>query len=107
MSPALLFTLTLDHCACLSTAIPFIAHLYLLTMNAFMTSTFTITGTVLLVNVIFRRLQTSGREKLVACLDRYAIIGYWPAYFRSMLVALPQSEVHCTTKNGDRSCRRD
>ena len=59
MSPALLFTLTLDHCACLSTAIPFIAHLYLLTMNAFMTSTFTITGTVLLVNVIFRRLQSS------------------------------------------------
>ena len=76
MSPALLFNLTLDHRAYLSTAIPFITHLHMIVMDAFMTSTFTITGTVLLFNVIFRRLQTSGREKLVACLDRYAIIGY-------------------------------
>ena len=88
MSPALLCTLTLDHRACLSTATPFIAHMYLLTMDAFMTSTFTITDTVHMVNVIFRCLQTSGREKLVACLDRHAIIDYWPAYFRVMSVAL-------------------
>jgi hypothetical protein len=34
MSPALLFTLTLDHCACLSTAIPFITHLHMIIMDA-------------------------------------------------------------------------
>jgi hypothetical protein len=61
---------------------------YLTAMDAFMTGTFTITGTVLLVNVMFRRLQTRGREKLVARLDRYAIIGYWPAYIGGMSVAL-------------------
>ena len=80
---------------------------YLTAMDAFMTGTFTITGTVLLVNVIFRRLQTSGREKLVACLDRYAIIGYWPAYFRSMLVALPQSEVVLVAMSPLAILRRD
>ena len=34
MSPALQFTLTLDHYACLSTAIPFITHLHMIVMDA-------------------------------------------------------------------------
>ena len=53
-----------------------------------MTGTFTITGAVLLVNVVFRRLQTRGREKLVERLDQYVTIGYWPAYIMGMSVAL-------------------
>ena len=57
-------------------------------MDAFMTGTFTITGAVLLVNVVFRRLQTRGREKLVERLDQYVTIGYWPAYILGMSVAL-------------------
>lgn len=61
---------------------------YVTAMDAFMTGTFMITGAVLLGNVVFRRLQTSGHEKLVARLDRYAIIGYWPAYILGMSVAV-------------------
>jgi hypothetical protein len=61
---------------------------YVTAMDAFMTGTFMITGTVLLGNVVFRRLQTSGREQLVLRLDRYAILGYWPAYILGMSVAL-------------------
>jgi len=60
---------------------------YVTAMDAFMTGTFMITGAVLLVNVVFRRLQTSGHEQLVLRLDRYAIMGYWPAYVVGMSVA--------------------
>jgi hypothetical protein len=61
---------------------------YVTAMDAFMTGTFIITGAVLLVNVLFRRLQTSGKAKLVARLDRYAIWGYWPAYVVGMSATL-------------------
>ena len=59
---------------------------YVTAMDAFLTGTFIITGVVLLVNVMFRRLQTSGREQLVERIDRYAILGYWPAYILGMSV---------------------
>lgn len=61
---------------------------YITAMDAFMTGSFVITGAVLLVNVMFRKLQTSGREDLAYRLDRYAIWGYWPAYAVGMSAAL-------------------
>jgi len=61
---------------------------YMTLMDAFMTGTFVITSVVLLVNVIFRRLQTSGHEELANRLDRYTIWGYWPAYVAGMSITL-------------------
>lgn len=61
---------------------------YITAMDAFMTGAFVITGAVLLVNVVLRRLQTSGREETAARFDRYAIWAYWPAYVAGMSVAL-------------------
>lgn len=59
---------------------------YVTAMDAFLTGTFTITGIVLLVNVIFRRLETSGHAELAARLDKYAITLYWPAYIIGLSV---------------------
>jgi len=61
---------------------------YITAIDAFMTGTFMITGSVLLVNVVFRRLQLSGREELAARMDRYTLWGYWPAYILGMSVTL-------------------
>ena len=61
---------------------------YITAMDAFMTGAFVITGAVLLVNVVLRRMQTSGREEVAARIDRYAIWGYWPAYVAGMSMAL-------------------
>lgn len=61
---------------------------YVTAMDVFMTGTFMITGAVLLVNVVFRRLQIGGREELVERLDRYAIRGYWPAYILGTSITL-------------------
>ena len=61
---------------------------YITAIDAFMTGTFMITGSVLLVNVVFRRLQLSGREELALRMDRYTLWGYWPAYILGMSVTL-------------------
>lgn len=61
---------------------------YITAMDAFMTGAFVITGVVLLVNVVFRKMQTSGREAVAVRYDRYAIWAYWPAYVAGMSVAL-------------------
>jgi len=49
-------------------------------MDAYLAGLFIITGTVVLVNVVLRRLENAGRDTLVQQLDDYAIRAYAISY---------------------------
>ena len=53
---------------------------YLTMMDAYLAGLFIITGAVVLVNVVFRRLENTGRDILVQRLDDYAIWAYPISY---------------------------
>lgn len=53
---------------------------YVTLIDAVMVGTFTITSIVILVNVVLRRLETSGRDALARRLDAFAIAGYPVSY---------------------------
>jgi len=54
---------------------------YITLIDTFMVGSFIITSVVILVNVMFRRLENIGKKELAKKLDIYAIIGYPLAYF--------------------------